>query len=758
MPRLSGGHDVQDSNSILELGHFHRAIRRLESKLALALILSAFCQATCSLASAAWEQAGQNGAVNAVATSPDGAWIASGSDDATVKIWHASDGTLARTLAIGGLFQVTALAFDYGSTTLAVGYGDGSIRLWNPTNGVLVRTINLSWNGGVNYLGKIASLSFSPNGQYLAAGSGDLYTRIWKVSDGTKYQSWVKNTGPLQSVAWSPDGTKVATGSEDKTAVVLNTNGWGNVSGTPKTLGSNVTAVAFSPDGTVLVAGCLDRTITFWQTSGFSVIRTLTSPGSNVTALAFGTDGQTLFSGDDNGIITRWAASASWSATTSWPAHTNGVDGVRSLAITADNTKLVSGGGDHQVSLWRATDGAALTNLTSHAGMITRACFAPDGSRAASASTDGSVQLWASDSGAPDAALTIHTNQVGALAFSPDSTLLVSGGGCLDNTLRIFSCSNLALLQTIVAATNGVTALAISPDSSLVASAGDRLEQVIRIWSLPGGSPVRTLDGHTNGAGVLAFSPNGQYLASAGLFNSGTIKLWNLNDGSVRTFTPANVTNLYRVYWPTNGYSNSGGPFMTNTVVHTCSIQSIAFNATGALLASAGARDGLVNIWQTDTGTLLRSLTNLSQGARSVAFSPDGTLLAAAGSDVIQMWRTSDWQPVCTYTNETVGISSLNFSPNGVSLVFGRDDGTVGRILNPLANPIKLVLSLPRRGQLSIANPYSPFLSVWASSNLANPLSWSLLTNVVAATNLVQMTDPSPVLPPIRFYQVTTPP
>jgi hypothetical protein len=47
---------------------------------------------------------------------------------------------------------------------------------------------------------------------------------------------------------------------------------------------------------------------------------------------------------------------------------------------------------------------------------------------------------------------------------------------------------------------------------------------------------------------------------------------------------------------------------------------------------------------------------------------------------------------------------------------------------------------------------------VWASSNLADPLSWGLLTNVVAATNLVQMTDPSPVLPPIRFYQVTTPP
>ena len=102
--------------------------------------------------------------------------------------------------------------------------------------------------------------------------------------------------------------------------------------------------------------------------------------------------------------------------------------------------------------------------------------------------------------------LTVHTNQVGAMAFSPDSTLLVSGGGCLDNTLRVFSSSSLALLQTIVATVNGVTALAISPDSSMVASAGDASEQVIRLWSLKDGSLVRTLAGNANGTAVLAFS------------------------------------------------------------------------------------------------------------------------------------------------------------------------------------------------------------------------------------------------------------
>jgi WD40 repeat protein len=430
---------------------------------------------------------------------------------------------------------------------------------------------------------------------------------------------------------------------------------------------------------------------------------------------------------------------------------------VRSLAITTDNSKLVSGGADYKVSLWQATDGLGLTNLTGHAGMITRVCFSPDGSAVASQGNDGSVRLWNPGSGAPIAALAVHTNQVSALAFSPDSTLLVSGGGCLDNTLRIFSCSNLALLQTTTATTNGVAALAISRDSGLVASAGDRSEQVIRVWRISNGSQVWQAPGHTNGTGVLAFSPNGQYLASGGLLNDGTIKLWNVANGSLaRTIVVPTITDLYGYYSSTNGYSASG-PYASNTVVHTCSIQSLAFNNNGTLLASAGERDGLVNIWQTSTGMLLGSLTNLSRGAGSVAFSPDGTLLAAAGSDAIQLWSTLTWQSVWNYTNETVGISSLGFSPNGTYLVFGRDDGTVGRLWNPLASPINLTLGFNQAGQLSIANPYSQFLSVWASSNLVDPMSWGLVTNVVAATNLVQMTDPSPLLPPVRFYRVTTP-
>ena len=100
------------------------------------------------------------------------------------------------------------------------------------------------------------------------------------------------------------------------------------------------------------------------------------------------------------------------------------------------------------------------------------------------------------------------------------------------------------------------------------------------------------------------------------------------------------------------------------------------------------------------------------------------------------------------------GINSLSFSPNGTFLNFGRDDGTVGRLWNPLAAPVSLTLWPAQAGSFTIANPsFSPFLSVQTSSDL---VQWSTLTNLVPATNAVQFTDHSP-LPKDRFYRVTTP-
>jgi hypothetical protein len=72
---------------------------------------------------------------------------------------------------------------------------------------------------------------------------------------------------------------------------------------------------------------------------------------------------------------------------------------------------------------------------------------------------------------------------------------------------------------------------------------------------------------------------------------------------------------------------------------------------------------------------------------------------------------------------------------------------------NPQAAAVQMYLGATQAGQFMITNTsYSPYLTVQTSSDLVN---WAVLTNLVAATNLVQVADPSP--PPIRFYRVSTP-
>jgi WD40 repeat protein len=716
----------------------------LKSLAAVALIfLSAHCIAGHQpFDPGAWEASGQGGIVTSVALSPDGNWIAAGCDDSTVKLWCATNYTMCSTLTATGLQTVTAVAFG-PTNTIAAGYYDGSIRLWN-TNGALLATFATATT---KCSGKICSLAFSPNGADLAVGCGDWITRILNASTGSTLNNSgngaVYSNGVVRCLAFSPDGTRLAVAGEStnliKKIIVYTNSNWSSIAtclqgsnmlnSLTAPVSNSITSLAFSSDGTTLVTACLDQTICFWSTATWTLQRALTNNAA-VTALAYAPGGQSIFTGDTNGTIKIWASSgATWSVTHSWTGHPGPV---WSLACGIGGNTLVSGGDDHSVRVWQAANGTIVTNLTSHTAMTTRTVFSPDGSMIASAGNDGFLRLWSPQTGAPlTNALAAHTNQISALAFSPDATFLVSAGGCLDNDISVWSCSNGVLLHTNPILTirslftNGVTALAVSPDTTLIASAGDRYEQVIKLWNRSTGSLVATYAGHTNGTAALAFSPNGQYLASSGMFYSGTIDLWEVANGTC----PVTCAGS------------------------TCTVVSISFNPTGSLLASAGQTDGLVKVWSTATGALQTSLGGLAAGARAVAFSPDGTLLAAAGSDSIQIWQVSNWQSLWSLTNETVGINSLNFSPNGTYLIFGREDGTVGRIWNPEAAPVYLTLGATQAGKFTISNPsYSPYLTVQTSSNFA---SWNTLTNLAANTNVVQVADPAP--PRLRFYRVSTP-
>jgi len=189
-----------------------------------------------------WMRGGHADSVNSVAFSPDGSLIASGSWDATIKLWRVLDGALVRTL-MGHLGGVYSVAFSPDGSLLASGGRDSTVKLWRVSDGALVRVLT-------GHTNEVYSVTFSPDGSLLASGSGDGTIRLWRVSNGTLVRTFQSGS---YSVAFSPDGSLIVSGGYGTIEL------WRVSDGALVRILTNqiteVVSIAFSPDGTLLASG-----------------------------------------------------------------------------------------------------------------------------------------------------------------------------------------------------------------------------------------------------------------------------------------------------------------------------------------------------------------------------------------------------------------------------------------------------------------------------------------------------------------------
>ena len=257
---------------------------------------------------------------------------------------------------------------------------------------------------------------------------------------------------------------------------------------------------------------------------------------------------------------------------------------------------------------------------------------------------DSAIKIWDLDANRT-IWLQGHTDTVKSIAFSPNGKRLASGGS--DWTIRLWDVERQRNTETkrhvIDRSVYPIQDLDFSPDGDRLATAGGAY---VIVWE------VRTMTElfrfrHSQTVWTLAFSPNGKYLATGegGSDGPGHVRLWDIETQEQVALLDADRKAVYSVAFSSNnrtlvtaGWRGSikfwdvSDWQLQDTIHHGGTILSLAFSPDGKILAAAGAR--FLGLWSSETGAPLEFVSrDVPSNVWATAFSNDGNSIVSGGSD-----------------------------------------------------------------------------------------------------------------------------
>jgi len=471
---------------------------------------------------------------------------------------------------------------------------------------------------------------------------------------------------------------------------------------------TTVVNAAFSPDGRQLATACIYGTIAIRDARSGRVLhalerRTVKLGGAIPRDLAYSSDGRRLAVARNDGKIRVWNP-ISGQLLHTLEAH---VGPAWQIAFSADSRTIASGGSDRSVRLWDVTSGQPIQVFSAHPSAVKGVAFQPDGRSIVAACDDGTVKVWDIETGretfsfhderlanpgsawfSPDARrlawscldgfiriwdtttgrLEINqlsnTHQCRAVAFSPDGTRIAVAG--FDGTIRLLDGASGREMLTIFAHNSLVADVTFSPDGRRLASSS--YDHTARIWdaaplaSDPLSPHCVTLTGHNEKVSDVAFSSDGRWLASASWDH--TIKLWELSDnGQSRPSPPAGQSAAAGLGAIRLRYTLRG---------HRGIVTGVDFSSDNRTLASASL-DNTFKLWdlRVPRGDSLTERLSIpvTQRVRSIAFSPDGQLLAIGQDNGIALYDPAIGKLVHPFKATPAPVPSLAFHPDSALLI-----------------------------------------------------------------------------------------
>ncbi|MCC6357282.1 MAG: hypothetical protein IT450_00945 [Phycisphaerales bacterium] len=598
----------------------------------------------------------------AAADRPDVLWIRGGHAADVASVGVTSDGD---RIVSGGL--------------------DGTIKVWDFDSGALSHSIRQNGASALSADGSMIALAaFGPSG-----GRID----IRSVADGALVRSFGSLAAGSAIATWSAAGDAVLeTGANGLMRL------WDVDLGTVRRSFSGHTSLircaAWSPDGTYFVTGAgvqgVDNTVRIWSPTSSTPVRTITGHLNYVGSVAISPDSQRIATGSGDNTVKIWDAATGGLVRTfsglGWPAW--------SVAYSPDGSRLASVDIGGTLRIWDSASGSpVLSLLLPNGGRCVR--YAPDGQLVIGTGR-GTIELRDATSGALARSLGDFTHELEGLRYSEDGRRLIFGEtSFLDVTASVVDArTGQTHASMLLPGFSGEHGPIFSPDLSIAGTINPSSSTQANMCRMDDGSIARTLSGHISVLFDMAFSPDGQFFASAGEYQSG---LWNVATGQfIRWYVDDFSASNHAVTFSADGqrialgnrefaqvFAVSGGPALHSFDLNVSFVTAVAFSPDGSMLAAASPER--IGVWRLDTNTPLWSVTNPEGAGAALLFSGDGTRVISGGRDgVIQFRSALTGAALLTFDEETgSSIKNLALHPSERTIAYTRGDATIVVVRNP---------------------------------------------------------------------------
>ena len=548
---------------------------------------------------------------NAVAWSPDGRRFAAGCDDGIVRVCDATSGQVLMSLAGHGVERdewgvledydrsgsVIAVAWSPDGTKIASGSWDRTGRIWNASTGRCLQTLSghgatlndkdsMGRTSRLN-AGAVKAIAWSPNSEQVLTGSADRTVRVWEALTGYCLHTLEGHRGEVLAVEWCPDGVKIVSAGDTIRV-------WDALVGdTLNTFKTGARNVAWSADGAKIFARGGDRLVSFDAVAMPSAQSLTFEDSKGVFDAELSPDGKLLAVMLREGVVICDATDGRRLMTLA-----GDVEGrVENLCVSwsPDSDYFVVGRADGSVAVWASATGEQMQALKFHTKPVHLIAWSPDGARAASLAQDGLLKIWDVATGeetqslrvsqdvsprvvrhddgsittyntpgvkhglswSPDGAKVATSNfftgvsiwnaatgkmltrmepmATGPVAWSPDGKHLASSSSGTNSIqdkdqLRIFDVETGRVSPPLPGHKGEILDVVWSPDSKRIASAGQ--DRAVRIWDAASGLPLKTLEGHEGYVQSVQWCANGRRIVSCG----GDVRIWESSKDEARPF------------------------------------------------------------------------------------------------------------------------------------------------------------------------------------------------------------------------------